>query len=512
VSDSSDRAARRVLVVGWDGAEWSRLNRLLDLGRLPVLARLLAGGCRAPLRSTIPPVTPAAWTAMATGLLPGRSGVLGFRRLDLSRPSGFDPVLASSQDLAGRTLFEHAARIGEGVTLVGWPMTWPPLPIPGGAVLAGWPRPREVDAPTWPPALSREVGPWGKGDPLPRWRSASLEDEIASAAWWDRRHAEIGCRWLRERQDRIAAVVLSGTDHLSHLLWHDPRLDDHFVRADRHLGDLILAAGDGANLMLVSDHGFGEAPPARVHLDRWLQQRGHLVRRAATPGLLGRLARTVRRGLPVRSWKRVRDRLPGRLRRWGAEQAGGLSDLAIERSTATSIELYEGWAGLRVWDQGRREELVRDLQDEPWVASVRAREELFGGPHLDRIPHLVVELAAGHRSGDRWDEGPVVESVSAEELARWPATHRRDGVLVMAGPGVRAGADLREAGVEDVGPTLLALAGVPIPDDLDGRVLTEAVLGAPRYMASGARVATSARPEASRGRIEQELRRLGYLD
>lgn len=503
---------RRVLVVGWDGAEWGRLDRLMEEGRLPVLEGLIERGCRAPLRSTIPPVTPAAWTAMATGLLPGRSGVLGFRHLDLGRASGFDPTLASSRDLAGRTLFEHAARSGEPVSLVGWPMTWPALPIPGSAVLAGWPRPRERVAPTWPPLLGRRLGPWGDGDPLPRRGRPSVEQEIASAAWWDRRHAEIGCRWLRGRQDRLAAVVLSGTDHLSHLLWNDPRLDDHFARADRHLGQLTAAAGEGTAVILVSDHGFGPAATRRVHLDRWLERRGHLVRSAVSPGPLGRIAGAVRTGLPSRSWKRVRDRLPGSLRRWGAERAGGHSGLDLERTVATRVELYEGHVGLRVPDPADQDRLIAELLAEPWVAAASRRGALFDGPALERIPHVVVELSPGHRDGAGWGAGPVIEEVLAAELARWPATHRRQGVLVLSGAGVRAGRAPRDAGVEDVGPTMLALLGTAVPDGLDGRVLTGAIRPVPRYVSVAAMQAPRpARPPSGKA-IEADLRRLGYLD
>jgi len=506
----AEERPRRVLVVGWDGAGWARLDRLLGEDRLPNLARLLAAGSRSALRSTIPPVTPAAWTAMATGLLPGRSGVLGFRRIDLSRPSGFDPTLASSHDLAGRTLFEHAARLGEPVTLVGWPLTWPTLPIPGSAVLAGWPRPRLRVPPTAPAALGRRLGPWGDGDPLPRRGRPTLEQEIASAAWWDRRHTEIACRWLRERADRIAAVVLSGTDHLSHLLWGDDRLDQHFERADRHLGQLLDAAGEEVAVVLVSDHGFGPAAGRTVHLDRWLESRGHLVRGREAPDPLGRLAGAVRAGLPSRSWKRLRDRLPGRLRRWGAERAGGLRGIDACRAAATSVELYEGWAGLRVPDAGARARIVSEVAREPWVVRACLREELFEGPHLDRIPHVVVELSAGHRAGRAWGPGPVVEDVGQAELSRWRATHRREGVLALSGVGVRAGARLGAPGVEDVGPTILALAGIPVPDDLDGRVLTEAIHPAPRFV-TVARAPRTGRAAASAPGLEDDLRRLGYL-
>lgn len=53
--------------------------------------------------------------------------------------------------------------------------------------------------------------------------------------------------------------------------------------------------------------------------------------------------------------------------------------------------------------------------------------------------------------------------------------HHRAGLIAMAGPSVREGVRLRGASVYDVFPTVLYLLGAPVPDDLPGRVLTEAI-------------------------------------
>src|SRR5262245_53279424 len=53
--------------------------------------------------------------------------------------------------------------------------------------------------------------------------------------------------------------------------------------------------------------------------------------------------------------------------------------------------------------------------------------------------------------------------------------HDPAGVLMMAGPGVRAGVEVKECSTLDLAPTILALMGLPIPAYMPGRVLTEAV-------------------------------------
>jgi len=62
----------------------------------------------------------------------------------------------------------------------------------------------------------------------------------------------------------------------------------------------------------------------------------------------------------------------------------------------------------------------------------------------------------GQRPGGIRDHGPV-------------------GVLVMAGRDVRSGGHIVERRVEDITPTILALYGLPVADDMDGSVVVEAL-------------------------------------
>lgn len=520
----SDRP-RRVLIVGWDGAGWDALQPWIDAGRLPILAELQSRGAWGPLRSTAPPVTPAAWTSMATGLRPGRTGVLGFRHLDLRHPSGYCPELASSADLQGSTLFEHAIAQGEGVSLVGWPMTWPPFPLPGGVLLSGWPRPASRRPPVWPAAEGRRLGPWGedlggtpRGLPTP-------EEEIARAAWFDRRHAEIAERWLRTRQDRLVAVVFSGFDHLAHRLWGDPRLAEHAERLDRHLGTLLEAAGPECGLLLVSDHGFGPAPTRRIHLERWLEQQGWATRLQNT-GAAGGLAGRLRGAVPAPAWRQLRRHLPANLKRSAYERARGIGGLDLPATRAVRVPLHEGWDGVHLLVQGRTgggvlapdaapealDRLERALRSaalpsgRPLVFSV---DRSAPAPGLEsRVPDLIVDYGADAAGGDGHGEGPLEEPVPSAELRRFPGGHRRAGLALLAGPGLRP-APWPAAGVADAVATGLAWLGASVPDDLDGAVWQDLLVGPTRYGPSTRRARGGARP--GREVDPAELARLGYL-
>ena len=62
--------AEKVLILGLDGATFDVLRPLMDAGRMPHLKRLVDGGASGVLRSTVPPITPAAWTTFMTGRSP----------------------------------------------------------------------------------------------------------------------------------------------------------------------------------------------------------------------------------------------------------------------------------------------------------------------------------------------------------------------------------------------------------------------------------------------------------
>ena len=77
--------------------------------------------------------------------------------------------------------------------------------------------------------------------------------------------------------------------------------------------------------------------------------------------------------------------------------------------------------------------------------------------------------------------------------------HRMEGILIAAGPAFRAGASPRQADLLDIAPTVLHLLGVPVPDDMDGRVLTELL------EPSLARAALEPMPDATAGSYYQPV-------
>ena len=76
------KTGRRVIVLGVDGMDYDLVRDLIARGRLPHFAQLAQSGAFAPLRTTIPPQSPVAWSTFITGLDPGRTGIFDFIHRD----------------------------------------------------------------------------------------------------------------------------------------------------------------------------------------------------------------------------------------------------------------------------------------------------------------------------------------------------------------------------------------------------------------------------------------------
>src|SRR5690606_13053980 len=69
---------KRVVVLGLDGLDHKLTTRLLNEGKLPHLARLRDRGSFRPLGSTLPPISPVAWSSFQTGVNPGKHNIFDF--------------------------------------------------------------------------------------------------------------------------------------------------------------------------------------------------------------------------------------------------------------------------------------------------------------------------------------------------------------------------------------------------------------------------------------------------
>ena len=119
---------KKVLLVGWDAADWEMIDPLLKTGQMPALARLIKGGVRGNLATLQPVLSPMLWTSIATGKRADKHGICGFTE-PLADGSGIGPVRSTSRKC--KAIWNILTQNGLKSNIVGWFATNPAEPIKG---------------------------------------------------------------------------------------------------------------------------------------------------------------------------------------------------------------------------------------------------------------------------------------------------------------------------------------------------------------------------------------------
>ncbi|WP_193212328.1 tetratricopeptide repeat protein [Luteolibacter marinus] len=137
---------RRLLLVGWEAADWEVLHPLMDDGRMPVLRGLVENGASGALAHHPPPFSASRWTTLATGKRPWQHQVC----LPVHRTGGrAEPVGAESR--GARSIWEILSGHDLRPVVVGWPASHGGG-IEGSLISDRYPVPTAPPGKPWPGA------------------------------------------------------------------------------------------------------------------------------------------------------------------------------------------------------------------------------------------------------------------------------------------------------------------------------------------------------------------------
>ena len=69
---------RKILVVGWDAADWRVIEPMIAEDKMPNLAKFMKEGVHGNISTLSPALSPMLWTSIATGKRPYKHGIHGF--------------------------------------------------------------------------------------------------------------------------------------------------------------------------------------------------------------------------------------------------------------------------------------------------------------------------------------------------------------------------------------------------------------------------------------------------
>lgn len=539
---------RPVLVLGLDGATFDVIRPLVAAGRLPNLARWMEAGQAAPLPSTVPPMTFPSWSSFLTGLTPGEHGMFDFTQ---KLPGRYRLRFTNATDRNGRSLYRQVSDAGGSVLALGMPATFPPERV-DGLLVCGFDAPVSTgtDASSASdPSLYRSVaartGAWMRPD---------LDEgaEGDEAAWHERavdvllgrvrRKTDFALEALRQLREggsspTLVNVVYSESDTVAHHFWrdHDPDSPRHdptastkrlgalaavYEALDAACGELSDAMGPDAACVVVSDHGTGGAGRNVVHLNRYLETCGLLVR-SGGGGAASRVARGLRdsalRLLPPGAAQAVFRRVrPAAARIESAARFGGF-DWTRTAAFSEEANTQPGvWLNLRGREEqgsigaGDAERVGREVIDalldwklpsgEPVVARARARQDVYHGPFVERAPDIVIELAQ--------DAGYGLSLVQTPWATAPPALRKLEDHELAGGRGRGMNGVHRPDGVW-IGPDGL---GVPEAMPRVAHALLRVIGVKPSASEGGGTPTPRAYSEEEDTIVAARLRKLGYLE
>lgn len=287
------RLAKKVLLIGWDAADWQMIRPLIQAGRMPTLAGLIESGVSGNLSTIQPILSPMLWTSIATGKRADKHGIYGFIE-PLPDGSGIRPVSSTSRKT--KAIWNILSQNGLASNIVGWFASHPAEPIRGTIVtdhflhptsLCGDPSqlPAEVCHPERlrTPLLNLRVNPLDLDAQaiLPFVPQAARVD-----ATKDRRLSELAsllartasvhaaaCALMAKEPWDFMAVYYDAIDQFGHhfMPYHPPHVEgissedaeiyrDVMVGCycfhDMMLETLLNQAGEETTVIIVSDHGF----------------------------------------------------------------------------------------------------------------------------------------------------------------------------------------------------------------------------------------------------------------
>lgn len=531
----------KTILFGLDGATYTVLDHMVAQGVMPNFKKFREEATSCRLRSTPLPITPQAWTTLATGRSAGNHGMHDFLRYEPTQDGVYFRV-NDYRTIAVETIWQYVSDRGKRVTVLNFFGTAPPPKI-NGHVMPGFVPPKHLRRSSHPSDLFAKLQHVEGFDVNVLGLDTNIEkmglQKLDPDQWveWIDLHIRREKAWygildhlMRTEPSDLTAIVFDGVDKIQHLAYRymDPstipdkpldwekkvieRCKTYFRQVDDFLGAVVKAAGKWARIFIASDHGFTVTTEI-VYVNKFLADEGYLTWR-------GEVAEDAKEAVFV-------DKLPNLV------SAIDLKKTKAFAMTPSCNGIYINRQHLSPEEADKvRDELIEKLYKLKGpdgglvVSEIKKREDWWPGPFTERAPDLTLTLR---------DHGliSILNGKSVVVPREEPAgTHHPHGVLLGRGPGIVEGKELEVRDIIEVPQLLLHSLGLEIPGDYEGQfpaAFYEAdyLSSDPPRKAQGSAAASAAVPAASpaapaaeeanldddeEAAIMERLRGLGYVE
>jgi predicted AlkP superfamily phosphohydrolase/phosphomutase len=556
----------KLFVIGLDAATIDIITPLIEEGLLPTFQTLCEKGAWGELTSTLHPLSPPAWTSFITGKNPGKHGIYDFV---VHKPNSYELEYTYGGMRKGLSIWKLLSIAGKRVVVLNVPMTFPPEPV-NGVLISGFDSPGTDSDFAFPTSIleeiTRAVGRYQLRDYPQGHNPDSFLEHIESLFDFRRKLTQF---MMDNYEWDFFMMVFGELDVVQHAYWQytDPAfttvskterekyghvIRDMYIKMDSALVELFSKLSEDTTILVMSDHGAGPCYKA-VFINKWLEEKG-LLTYADSKGkgyyleLLKKIHHTVKTTIPPtglewmkRTFPTLREKVKSKIvfsdidwaktKVWtfGRESTNLFINVKGKFPLGT-VNPGSEYEDLKSWLIKALSSLVDTDTGESAVERIYRGEEVYHGDCMDNAPDLLVTWKnhqytswPGYRDRDRALFEP---SLYHSDYSDWSqlqkgGNHRPNGILFMKGSNIKSGFKIEGAKIIDLAPTILYLLKTPIPTDMDGKILKEAIAPShlhqnpPQYTEPPTDVKTGAiRPfsEEEASRVEERLRSLGYIE
>lgn len=485
----------KAVLIGLDGATWNLIKPWVNEDKLPSLKRLMDKGTWGKLESTIPVLSPAAWTTIFTGVNPGKHSIFSFfkqkRGSYMIRP-------ISPNDIKSKMIWEYLSQHGRRSVLINIPFSYPPKPL-NGVMLTGLGTPSRHSDFTYPKDYKQyllSIFPnydvdFNEDLILRSKNRRFILDKIKTVTQENIRVAE----YLFEKEEwDFFAVVLRTLDVIQHYYWNNKSIIlEYYQQIDKFLDFILRNMTSDTTLFICSDHGFARTN-TKVFINNWLERHNLLKIRKSkrkinifpTAEMVQKLL--VKIGLRTVVWRIKRSKFLEFLFRYvvRSEEYQHLFNIDWYKTKAYFLEgsygiinvnLYgrepNGSVKLEDFENVRKLILSEAMTLKVSQSSGKVIKKAFRGEELYKsnrgyIPDIILFGNDGYRLVGGYNHHGKIFETEEERTGE----HSLYGILIVYGSKVKEGR-VDNANVCDITPTILYSLGLPISTEMDGRVLKE---------------------------------------
>lgn len=469
----------KTLVIGLDGASWNYLKPNLD--RLPNLKEIIKNGISGELKSCIPPWSFPAWKCYSTGKHPGKLGIYYFVDIDFKnrKISLFDSTSCKEKEI-----WDYLGEKGIKVGIINMPMTYPPRRVNG--IMISGPFSSEARY-TYPKNLENEFRKFN-------YKVYAEEFLIQSNK---KKNIKIIKDIIKSRFEAAKFIIdkfrvsflhltIFHIDTVQHFMWNTVQLDEIWILLDREIGRLMDYIGKECLIILMSDHGFVEHKE-KFYLNSWLVKHGYLTLNKSLKlwnifrdigfsqeGIYSFLKNTgllhlVRKNFSKSLLRKLARSLPTDIGLIGVENLGSIIDWKNTKAISLGESIYiNSQVGEYEKLKGELKEKLKQIkfQDLYIIEDILEYKQIYdvceGNP-----PAFYIKMKESFCVA----RGLKINNDLFERKDDWKAHHALTGILIVKGPGIKKGASIKGAEIVDLTPTILHWMNIPIPIQMDGKVL-----------------------------------------